>query len=246
MNFVNRFANDLAQALESILVDRYPVALPPEYRYAHLSLALIDTIFSLGARYESTRATVLRFAEAEQLQPFRASVDVWPSLSEQQQLDALLARYRDRGMDGMRSEVFNNRQRTSTHASAITKAESVFQATELLVAYEVHYFQDIPKIMANPSFTRDFQAIPGQTPGTGLAYFWMLTGSDRHIKPDRMVIRFIEQAINWRHLSSQDAQRLAEETLKLLQPRFTNLTIREMDYVIWTYERSRNTKTRRA
>jgi hypothetical protein len=239
MNTWNEQAKALAQPLESLLVSRYPVTLPSEYRYAHLSLALIDAVFSLGARYESTRATVLRFAKVEPLRPFRESLDVWPSLDAQQPLADLLTRYRQRGMDSMLSEVYQNRQRTSSHESAITKAEAVLRAATLLVSYHVNYFQDIPKVMANRSFADDFRAIPGQTSGTGLAYLWMLTGSDMHIKPDRMVIRFIEQATSLRGLSPQQTQRLVEAALELLRPQFPGLTVRQIDYVIWSYERFR-------
>lgn len=237
-------ARTLAHVLEPLIAARYPVHLPSEYRYAHLSLTLIDAIFSLGAQYESTRATVLRYAHATGLTPFRTSVDAWPSPAEQQPVDALLTQYRERGLEVMRAEVLNNRQRTSTHASAITKAEAVCQAAELLVAYQVHYFQDLPKIRDNPAFAHDFRTIPGQTPGTGLAYWWMLTGSDRHIKPDRMVIRLMESALGRQGLSPQDAQCLAEDALSLLKPRFPTLTLRQMDYVMWTDERNRHAPTR--
>lgn len=242
MNTNKGNAQSLAGSLEPLLASCYPVSLPSEYRYAHLALAVIDTVFSLGARYESTRATVLRFAQSVRLKPFRESVDTWLARSEQVPLTDLVTMYQQRGIEDMASDVYRNRQRTSTHASAITKAEAVFRAAEVLLAYQVNYFQDIPRVMSDPGFESDFRSIPGQGPGTGLAYFWMLTGSEMHIKPDRMVRRFIERATGFQALSAVDAQHLVEDAVERLQPRFPNLTPRQADYVIWENERSRQTR----
>ncbi|PSR26087.1 MAG: hypothetical protein C7B46_20285 [Sulfobacillus benefaciens] len=238
MNPSKRNVLDLSKALESLLVTRYPVQLPSEYRYAHLSLALIDAIYSLGAKYESTRATVLRYAQNAGLKPFRVSVDEWPAVSDQQPLSDLLTMHRQRGLENMLSDVYQNRQRTSAHASSITKAEAVFQAAEVLEAHHVNVFQDIPGIMGNPSFEADFRTVRGQGPGTGLSYFWMLTGSEDHIKADRMVIRYLEATTGLRRLSGDDAKRLMEAAAALLCPRFPTLTLRQMDYIIWEYQRS--------
>ncbi|PSR37871.1 MAG: hypothetical protein C7B44_01430 [Sulfobacillus thermosulfidooxidans] len=244
MHSNNQKAQALAHAIEPLVSTSYPITLPPEYRYAHLSLALIDTIFSLGAKYESTQKTVLRYAQSTGLTRFRTALDVWPPISEQQPISALLAQYRERGLDAMCFDVLNNRQRTSTHkSSSITKAEAVFRAARLLVDYDVNYFQDIPKMTSNEDFARDFRAIPGQSSGTGLAYWWMLTGSEDRIKPDRMVMRFMANVVERQSLSPEEAQRLAEDALTLLQPQFPLLTLRQMDYLIWVYERHSQTST---
>jgi hypothetical protein len=71
----------------------------------------------------------------------------------------------------------------------------------------------------------------------------MLTGSDGHIKPDRMVIGFMESALGRHGLSPQDAQYLAEDALTVLRPQFPALTLRQLDYVMWTYQRSRQANT---
>lgn len=231
-------AKTLAKALEPLIASRYPVQLPSEYRYAHLSLALIDTIFSLGAKSESTRATVLRYARVAALKPFRDSAAEWPPVSAQQPLSDLLNMHRQRGFQNMLSEVYRNRQRTSTHASSITKAKAVFHAAQVLETHHVNYFQDVPRLMGNPSFEADFRNVRGQGPGTGLPYFWMLTGSDEHIKADRMVIRFLERETGVHGLSAEDAQHLIEAAAELLRPRFPLATLRQIDYVIWEYERS--------
>lgn len=157
---------NLVRALEILLKIRYPIELPSEYRYAHLSLALIDTVFSLGARYESTRNTVLRYARHAKLKPFRPSVDAWPPTHDQEPLSKLEDYYRREGLDRMLTSVYQNRQRTSTHPSSITKAQAVCQAAEVLTAYHVQYFQDVPRIMDDPAFEADFRSIKGQGPGT--------------------------------------------------------------------------------
>lgn len=234
-------SESLSRALEPLIATRYPLQLPSEYRYAHLSLALIDAIFSLGARYESTRATVLRYARTVGLKPFRESVAKWPALADQQPLDDLVILYRQRDLSDILSLVYQNRQRTSTHSSSISKAEAVFHAAQLLREYHVNYFQDIPKIMGNPTFDTAFRQIRGQGPGTGLSYFWMLTGSEEHIKADRMILRFIERASNIHGLTAQDAQNLVADAVELLRPRFPLITLRQIDYLMWDHERSQDT-----
>lgn len=65
----------------------------------------------------------------------------------------------------------------------------------------------------------------------------MLAGSDDLIKPDRMIMRFLEAALN-RSASLADAQELLKGAAELLQREFQEMTPRLLDYAIWNYQRS--------
>lgn len=146
----SRHAFAVAQAVRPLLSHEGPF-LPNEYRYAHVSLALIDAIYSLNARYESVRRTVLRYADHAGLTPYRPSFGTWPPQDQQQPLRAFLKNFDALGVSPMAEQVFMNRQRTSPR-NGILKAEAVRDAARLLSSSGVAYFQDIPRVMQDPQF----------------------------------------------------------------------------------------------
>lgn len=64
-------------------------------------------------------------------------------------------------------------------------------------------------------FEADVRAIPGQGSGISLQYFWMLAGSDDFIKPDRMVLRFLQAALA-RPVPVREAARLMRAACRRL------------------------------
>ncbi len=102
----SRRARLVAAALRPLVAAKYPIALPDEYRYAHLSLALIDTIYSIGARYEGTHATVLRYARHQQLSPYHDAFDTRPPLENQEPLSHLVQLYHALGIETMMTDVY--------------------------------------------------------------------------------------------------------------------------------------------
>lgn len=62
-------------------------------------------------------------------------------------------------------------------------------------AFCANNLQDVPNVLTDGSFEESIRMIPGQGSGTSLTYFFMLSGSENLIKPDRMVLRFIKEAI---------------------------------------------------
>lgn len=231
-------ASLVALAVRPLLANG-PISLPDEYRYAHLSLALIDAIYSLNARYESVRGTVLRYARHAKLTPYRPVIGEWTPAPAQQPLSAFIQDYETTGLSPMVTDVFQNRQRTSPH-NGILKGEAVLEAARLLAQYGVAYFQDVPHIMSNAAFEADFKAIRGQGSGLSLAYFWMLTGTDDLAKPDRQITRYLCRALDRSALLPDEATQLLQGAVELLRPEFPELTTRALDFAIWQHERSRS------
>jgi hypothetical protein len=104
-----------------------------------------------------------------------------------------------------------------------------------LIKHGINYFQDIQWPL--PEGLEDaIKDIPGQRTGISLQYFWMLAGSDDLIKPDRMVLRFLKEALQ-REISLNEAQSVLSATTQALKVAYPHLTPRLLDHAIWNYQR---------
>ncbi|MFV8373614.1 hypothetical protein [Flavobacterium sp. LB2P74] len=135
-------------------------------------------------------------------------------------------------------KIYKNRQRTSTR-SGILKSEAVIKFLKILQKYEVNKLSDVYKIISSKEFEIDIKEIPGQKSGISLTYFFMLAGSDDLIKPDRMIIRFLEN-ISGEIVSLTDCQIILAEVSKNLQKNGFHITPKKLDNLIWNYQRDLN------
>ncbi|MEG1577480.1 MAG: hypothetical protein RR336_01805, partial [Oscillospiraceae bacterium] len=60
------------------------------------------------------------------------------------------------------------------------------------------------------------------------------SGEDDLAKPDRHVLRFLEQCTGEKH-SIAATQELLSQAVKLLKSKYPNLTVRLLDHTIWDY-----------
>ena len=134
--------------------------------------------------------------------------------------------------------IYKNRQRTSTR-SGILKSEAVIKFLKILQKYEVNKLGDVYKIISSKEFEIDIKEIPGQKSGISLTYFFMLAGSDDLIKPDRMIIRYLE-SISGEIVSLTDCQIILAEVSKNLQKNGFDITPKKLDNLIWNYQRDLN------
>jgi hypothetical protein len=213
-------------------------SLSDAYFYASLPLCVIDAVYSIGVRYESVQNVVARYCAHFDLRRVRKDRTSLPDPAEQESISAFCAKAKVIGPDRMAAEVFRNRQRTSTR-SGILKSEAVQCFAQTLRAHGVEYLQDVPTTFSNPAFKRDIRNIPGQGSGISLHYFWMLTGSDGWIKPDRMVLRFLESVLG-RAVSTTEAQDLLGAASDRIRTRHPHLTPRLLDYLVWEYQRKQS------
>jgi hypothetical protein len=210
-----------------LFADHKIYKLPQEYYYSHLPLCVIDAVFSIGVRYSSVRNTVCRFCDYYGIQEFKAKEIVTTSeaLSWMQGVTA----------DYLREAVFNNRQRTSP-TNGIPKAEAVVQVMEILKKFHIETKEDVNKL-TNPDIEHEVRKIPGQTSGISFKYFLMLSGIEGYVKPDRMIIKFIETSANVK-IKQEDCQPILQSALTRLSQQGFNLTLRELDNLIWNYQRA--------
>lgn len=208
--------------------------LGDEYAYHSLSLCVIDAVFSIGVRYAGVQAVVQNYCDHFSLPRLRSNPSHWPSTEEQTSLSVLCQQFEKLGVQHMAEVVFDNRQRTSTR-SGISKAEAVWRFAQALTLHRVEYFQDLGPGL--PEATVDaIRAVKGQGSGISLEYFLMLAGDGNRIKPDRMVLRFLEEALK-RGVTVTEAPVLLRGTLQNLCGDFPDLSLRALDYLIWQWQR---------
>ncbi len=201
--------------------------------YQNLPLCVIDAVFSIDARYTSTRNTVEKFARHFKLDS--CLVERVPSINLQTPLNFLIEVYDQFGVDFLTDKVYQNRQRTSTR-NGILKSESVLRFSCVLHQHGIKYMQDVDRVIGQPSFEQEIQQIPGQASGVCLRYFYILAGSPDHVKPDRMILRFIQSALG-KAVSPDQGHSYIIEANKILQRDYPSLTPAILDNQIWNYQR---------
>jgi len=217
-------------------LDLREAILGEEYFYQSLPLCVIDAVFSIGVRYESTKAVVIRYCDYHDLPRIRNDADLLPEPGEQESVPAFVRKMEEAGVEFFTNEVFKNRQRTSSR-NGILKTEAVCRFASVLQKHGIHYLQDVPKAIVDPEVDREIRSIPGQRSGISLRYFYMLAGSNDFIKPDRMVQRFMAAALGATP-DLETCQHLLRETSQALKARYPHMNPRLLDYQIWSHTRS--------
>lgn len=209
--------------------------LGDEYYYQHLSLCVIDAIFSINARYSSVQNVVERYCRFYNLQNYRNNYTCLPDRVDQESISTFLKKFNETSLETFTTKIFNNRCRTSSR-SGILKSEAVFQFASVLQVHAIEYLQDVPNIISNVPFEQSIISIPGQTSGLSLRYFLMLAGSDDLIKPDRMIVRFLQMVLN-KSITPKEAQCIISEASFQLRDMYPTITPRFLDNVIWKWQR---------
>lgn len=168
-------------------------SLGDEYRYAHLALCVVDAIYSIGVRYESTQAVVARYAVWANISRNRPA-DELPARERQQPLTALVEHITAAGPDAFAADIVRNRQRTSTR-NGVLKSAAVLRYAVVLIEHGVEYLQDVAPVASDKRLDAALRAVTGQKSGISTAYFFMLAGDDSLVKPDRMLQRFVARAL---------------------------------------------------
>lgn len=223
----------LCSHVRSTLGDLSSLAVNEEDRYSCLAYCLIDAVYSIGVRYESTLRTVSDFCSWRQLKKNGAQDACEYSIAEfLEDIHPYESRW-----EALADEVFRNRQWTSSR-SGILKAEAVYRFANALHECGIDTFADSADANRIERCRKAIVAIPGQGSGISFKYFLMLAGHDGFVKPDRMVMRFVADALRQRNVDSNVAEDLVQKVAEALQMEFPRLTASRLDYAIWHYQRS--------
>ncbi len=218
------------------LFDLGTLELPDEYRYASVGHCILDALFSIGVKYASTRLVVQRYCKQRGVAHFRPT-EALPVVADQEPLSAFIAYGESQGSQSFAENILENKQRTSTR-NGILKADACLRFARVLRSFKVEFLQDLAPIALNTVLDTQLRAVRGQSSGIAIQYFWMLTGSQDLIKPDRMVLRFIVDSLSRPFTSSVAATQLLIAATQALRSEFPALNARLLDYAIWNYQRS--------
>lgn len=211
-------------------------ALSVSYHYNGVVLCAIDTIYSIGVKYKNVLNVIDRFCKANNIEN-RHTI----GHSKNVKLIAFtpkdfLAKYGSWSPEKLASELFQNKQRTSTR-NGILKSDALLRVITLLDKYGIQDRKDFTKL--NDNFKKEFKTIPGQSSGISLRYFHMLMGDDDMVKPDRMIMRFIENVIE-RTPGVSEAESLLRDACSLINKKLgIQMTLKELDHLIWNYQRNK-------
>ena len=217
------------------VLDLNNARLEDEYFYQSLPICVIDSVYSIRARWEAVRQVVIRYCNYFNLQRIREYRALIPPIESQESIGAFLQKIQEFGIETFANDIFQNRQRTSTR-NGILKAKAILRFASVLEKYDVNYLQNVSYVIDNIAFENEIRQIPGQRSGITLKYFFMLSGSDNLIKPDTMILRFLSYILE-RLVTPEEAQICLTEATNRLILTYPNLTPRLLDQKIWRYQR---------
>jgi hypothetical protein len=227
--------------LESNALLASPPTFVDYHYYSALPLCVIAAVFSIGVKFKGVQNTIARFCQDVGWPPFRdPTSQLKPDTPTIGDFVNLLAHWTS---DELAGRVFRNRQRTSSK-NGILKAEAVRLFSQALVAEGIETFLDATDNARMERAESAVRRIPGQASGVSFAFFWMLAGSDNHVKPDRMIQRFVENALASKPVSRFEAANLVRETAGCLAA-INGMTPRQLDYIIWNFESARAIRANR-
>lgn len=209
-------------------------------RWTHLSLCVLDAVFSMGARYSTTVRTVRTYAEKAGVGvPLAPSDEVAAGrfAADERPLSELVARVEaSGGPDGFAAYV-DNRQRTSPRGGVL-KAEAAAEYAKVLAADGIERLADVPPLLADPSRLHGVETALAKVKGHGhfgvrMSYLWMLSGDDTSVKADRMVLAWLQGPLGRRPPVPEAVSLVSEAADRL------HVSPWQLDHAIWQAQRSR-------
>ncbi|WP_375552590.1 hypothetical protein [Rhodophyticola porphyridii] len=208
-------------------------ALADEYRYASLPLCVVDAVFSIGVRYTSTQKVVSKLCDYTGWTRFALSRE--SRGVGQNGLPDLIALFDNLGIEGMADTVFQNRQRTSSR-SGILKSEAVLLYCRALTEAGIISFSDFDQERREYAEAM-ILGLPGQSSGIAFDYFMMLAGDNNLIKPDRMVQRYVGNALKLDAIPQpRQAAILVRLAARVLRKRGHQWSPLSLDHAIWRFQ----------
>jgi hypothetical protein len=201
-------------------------------QYSCLPLCVIDSIFSIGVKYEGVENIIQKVVAQFNISKLQLGNSA-KELTTSEFLQAIKAKT----FEDLARDLFN-RQRTSS-TNGILKAEAVVLFLQVLQKFNIEVLADVVKIADIPAFEFDIKNIAGQASGISLKYFYMLSGNQDLIKPDRMIMRFLTAVIGDK-FSEEDAQRIISEAATEISHKLDRtVSVSLLDNKIWAYQRAK-------
>ena len=177
------FSHELDQLMTAIRrsISLEDIELPDEFFPAHLSAALIDSIFRSQGQHDGNAHLVAeRYCDRFKVPRTRADRWTLPPAEEQETLAELTRRYDEFGVDRMVDEVF--RIGTPLTESMVANAESVLRAAREFCRIRIDVLQDVAARSLD-EVEHEFRLATGLGE-TAFRRLLMYTGSDDFVRGD--------------------------------------------------------------
>ena len=211
------------------LIDLDNAKLSDEFYPAHLSVALIDAIFTPQLHYYKNVVPIIeRYCEHFKLRrmrqgPNRAKL---PSVEDQETLTDLIDHFITLGSGGFQQRIVQSRYRSP--GTSILKSENVKRAAIELRGIGIETLQD-----AQCKSAKDIKCVLRPLSGIGdrtIHMFLMYAGDDNYVKGDVHVCRFVATALKMPTVSAVVAEELVGSAARVI-----GISPRLLDYEIWKY-----------
>ena len=221
--------SEVARVIDHVrrLIDLKDAKLDDEFFPAHLSIALIDAIFTPQLRYYSHVVPIIeRYCARFNLRRIRPERTQLPPVEEQETLTDLIGHYKALGPGGFQDEIVRSRFRSP--GTNILKSENVKRAAIELRGIGIETLQDAQSKSAHEikCALRPLSGIGDRT----IHMFLMYAGDDEYVKGDVHVCRFVAAALRRPRVSAEEAERLVGSAAQAL-----GIAPRLLDYEIWKH-----------
>ena len=209
------------------LINLKDAELSDEFFPAHLSIALIDALFTPQLRYYRQVVPIIaRYCTRFNVRRVRSDRKKLPPVDEQETLTNLIDHYKTLGPGGFQDEIV--RSRYLSPGTKILKSENVKRAAIELRGIGIETLQDAQCISAHEikCALRPLSGIGDRT----IHMFLMYAGDDKFVKGDIHVCRFVATALHRLRVSAEEAERLVGSAAKAL-----GIAPRLLDYEIWKH-----------
>ena len=121
-----------------------------------------------------------------------------------------------KSIDEFTDVVLKNHQRTSSK-NGILKSEAVYEIAKVFQKYKIDTLTDLQRCSGEQrcNLEKEILSVKGESSGIMLKYLYMLAGNENTIKPDSMLMRFINSVNN--DITIEDAQAIIDECVSLLK-----------------------------
>jgi hypothetical protein len=199
-----------------VLGDPETWVTPPGYP-ASLGLCVLDSIWSIGVRYQSVERVVRAYSAATPRADTSSATDLRRAIAGAG------------GPEGF-ARLVGNRQRTSTRAGQL-KAVAVDQGAQALIAAGIDTTAQLRSASVDELAAAEaaWRAVAGQRSGISWRALRLLAGF-QDVKPDRMVQRFVVASTGPR--STPDAS----ASVVVAAAGVLHVEVRALDHRIWQYQ----------
>lgn len=190
------------------------------YNYKSLPICIVDCVYSLRAKYYAVTVPIVkRYADVYLNGDMNSAEDT---------LSSFIQHVEDIGLQGFADKVVKNHQKLGGH---IPKEEVCYKLAQYLKYLHIETIEDFQNFEAQELLEIVIRAVKGLG-DAGTNYLFMLAGDANRCKPDVHIHHCIKDACG-NDISNEECQELFADAVAILREQYPNLTVRNLDGIIW-------------